>query len=135
MVRLLISIGIFLGSAALGILAAAWLLDDFKVEVRGFLLVVIIYAVVQSIMTPFIAKLAAKNASALLGGTALVATFIGLFVASLFGSALDISGVATWIAGTVIVWLVTAIAGMLIPFILVKAGVQAVRNSNAATGN
>ena len=55
-------------------------------------------------------------------------TFVALLIASTIGDALSISGVATWIAATVLVWLVTALATLLIPLLLVKMGIEAARD-------
>ena len=38
-------------------------------------------------------------------------------------------GVGTWIAATVVVWLVTALATLLLPWILVILGVEAAREN------
>ncbi len=126
MVRILVRVLVFLVSAAVGILVAAAVLDDVRISASGFLFVVIIYTVIQSVISPFIAKMAALHASAFLGGTGLAATFVALLLAKLFGDALTIDGgVTTWIAATVIVWLVTAVATLCVPLLLVKAGVRA----------
>lgn len=125
MIRLAISAVLFLASAAIGLLAADRVVDGVDVGATGFVVTVIVYAVVQSVMTPFVTKVAATRAPVLLGGTSLVSTLIALVVATLIGDALDVSGgVGTWIAATVIVWVVTAIASLLLPWALVKAGVE-----------
>ncbi|MGA8045080.1 MAG: hypothetical protein WCA30_02335 [Dermatophilaceae bacterium] len=133
MLRLIIRTLVFLAAAALGIIAAAILVDGVEVTASGFFIVVALYAVVQSVISPFIARVAAKNASALLGGVGIIAALIALIAASLVGDSLTISGgIGTWIAATVVVWLVTALATLLLPWILVKAGVQAARENRAA---
>lgn len=133
MIRLLIRTAVFLGSAAIGLMLASLLVEGMTVTASGFIAVVVIYAVAQSVLTPFILKVAARNASAFVGGVGLVSTFVALLLASLFGSALDINGVGSWISATVLVWLITATASFLLPFILLKAGVQHVReNRNRA---
>ncbi len=128
MIRFLIQTAVFLASAAIGLLAASMLVDGVKVELFGFISAVVIYAVIQAVISPFLMKVAAKNASAFLGGTGLVASFIALLVASKVSNGLTISGgVGTWIATTLIVWLITAIATITLPFVLVKSGVEAAR--------
>ncbi len=83
---------------------------------------------IQSVISPFLARFAAKNATAFLGGVGLVATFVALVAATALGDSLTITGgVETWIAATVIVWLVTALATLLLPLALVKAGVESAR--------
>lgn len=122
MIRLLIRTAVFLASAAIGLLVAAWLIDGVDVNLSGFLLVVVVFAAIQSIISPFLAKVAAKNARALLGGVGLIATFIALLVAKWVGNSLTIDGgVGTWLATTVVVWLVTALATLLLPIALVKS--------------
>jgi hypothetical protein len=125
---MLIRAAVFFASAALGILVASWVLDDVRIQVSGFLAVVVIYSVIQLVISPFVMKMAARHATAFLGGSGLVATFLALLVAVAWGDALSISGVGTWIAATVVVWLTTALATLALPFLLVKAGVQAAAN-------
>jgi Mycobacterial 4 TMS phage holin, superfamily IV len=131
MMRMLIRTLVFLGSAAIGLLVAAAVLDDVSVTASGFILVVVLYAVIQSVIAPFLMRVAAKSATAFLGGVGLVATFVALLAASWFGDSLTITGGAvTWISATVIVWLATAIATLLLPMIIVKTGVQRARENN-----
>jgi hypothetical protein len=126
-IRLLIRLVVFLVSAAVGLLVADAVLDDMTVEATGFVTVIVVFAVAQAILGPFIAMVVARNASAFLGGIGLVTTFIALLLAKTIGDALTIEGVGTWIAATVLVWLATAIATLLIPLILVKLGLEAAR--------
>ena len=131
MIRLLIRMAIFLVSAALGLLVAAWLVDGVEVTAGGFIVAVVLFAVIQSILAPFMAKVTAKNASALLGGVGLLSTFVALWLTTLIGDSLTIDGgVSTWLIATLIVWLATALATLLLPIILVKAGVEAARAKN-----
>src|SRR6188472_2822723 len=128
MIRFLVRTAIFLVSAAIGLLVTAQFVDGVEVTAGGFLLAVVLFAVIQSILSPFIAKVTAKNASALLGGVGLLSTFVALWLTTLVGDSLTIDGgVGTWLTATVIVWLATALATLLIPFVLVKAGVEAAR--------
>jgi hypothetical protein len=129
MIRFLVRAAIFLVSAAVGLLVTAWLVDGFDVSAGGFVTAVVLFAVIQSVLAPFIAKVTAQNASALLGGVGLLSTFVALWLTALLGDSLTIDGGATtWIAATVIVWLATALATLLLPLILVKAGIEAARN-------
>lgn len=136
MIRIVIRALVYLVSAAIGILVAQAFLDDMHVHVGGFLISVVVFAVAQLILGPFIAKFVARNASAFLGGVGLVSTFVALLIASFFGNdGIEINGAATWIAATVIVWVVTAAATLLVPWLLVKAGVQQAREEKSASGN
>lgn len=69
MVPLLVRGLIFLGAVALGLLAAGWLLaDGFRLSVSGLVLALVVFALVQTVLAPFIAKMAARFAPAFLGG-------------------------------------------------------------------
>ncbi|MBW0255292.1 phage holin family protein [Cellulomonas sp. PS-H5] len=121
MIIFLIRLLIFLGSAALGLWVASLLLDGFHLTASGFLAAVLVFTVAQAVLSPFIAKMADRYASAFLGGVGLVSTFVALLVASTFTGGLTIDGgAATWIAAVVIVWLVTALATWLLPFLLLR---------------
>ncbi|MFC8923484.1 hypothetical protein [Cellulosimicrobium sp. NPDC057127] len=121
MVRLLIRLAILLVSAALGLLAASALVDGVEVTATGFVVVVGVFTVAQAVLSPFIAKTAARYAPAFLGGIGLVSTFVALLVASLVGDSLRITGGAVpWILATLVVWLVTALATFLLPMFFLK---------------
>ncbi|MGI5950895.1 MAG: hypothetical protein ACOX61_03500 [Brooklawnia sp.] len=120
MIRFLIHAGIFVGTAALGLLAAALIVPNVHLSVSGFLLAVGVFALAQSILAPFIFNVARRYASALLGGIGLVSTFVALLIASFFPGGLSISGVSTWVVATLVVWLVTALGGWLLPLFLLK---------------
>ena len=121
MVRFLIRVAILLGSAALGLLVASWVVDGVEFTPTGFVVVVVVFTVAQAVLSPFIAKTAARYAPAFLGGIGLVSTFVALLIASFVGDALTITGGAvTWILATLVVWLVTALATFLLPMVFLK---------------
>ncbi|MGB3482264.1 MAG: phage holin family protein [Mycobacterium sp.] len=120
MIKLLLRLAVFLGSAALGLLAAAWLVPGVSVSVWGFVAAVVIFAVAQAVLAPVFGKLATRYASALLSGIGLVSTLAALILASLLTSGLVIRGIGSWIAATVVVWLVTALATLLLPKLVLK---------------
>lgn len=128
MIRFLLRTAIFLVSAAVGLLVTAALVDGVDVTPGGFVFAVVLFAAIQSILAPFIAKVTARNAAALLGGVGLLSSFVALWLTTLIGDSLTIDGgVGTWLTATVIVWLATALATLLLPIILVKAGIEAAR--------
>jgi len=127
MIRFLIRMAIFLVSAAIGLLVAVAVLDGMSIDATSFITVVVIFAVLQSILAPFFAKVTARNAPALLGATGLISTFVALLVAALVSDGLTIEGVDTWVLATLIVWITTMIATVLLPIILVKMGVENAR--------
>lgn len=120
MTRFLLRLGVFLGSAALGLLVAAWLVRGVSLSVLGFITAVVIFAVAQAVLAPLFTKLADRYASALLGGIGLITTFAALLVATRFSNGLAIRGVGSWIAATVVVWLITALATVLLPKVILK---------------
>ncbi|MGV0780366.1 phage holin family protein [Mycolicibacterium sp. XJ775] len=120
MVRFLLRIAIFLGSSALGLLVAAWLIPGVSVSAWGFVAAVVIFAVAQGVLSPFFLKMASRYASAFLGGIGLVSTLVALVLASVFTHGLSISGIGSWIAATVVVWLVTAVATVVLPAVFLK---------------
>ncbi|MCV7433159.1 phage holin family protein [Mycolicibacterium bacteremicum] len=120
MTRLLLNTAVFLGSSAIGLLVASWLVSGVTLRPLGFLTAVVIFTVAQAILSPFFLKMASRYATAFLGGIGLVSTFAALFLASLFSSGLSIRGVGSWIAATVVVWLVTAVATVVLPMLVFK---------------
>ena len=120
MTRLLLRALVFLGSAALGLLAAHLLLEDFVLSVTGFVAAVLIFAVAQTLLTPLTESMARKHAPALLGGVGVISTFVAPLIATLLAGGLSITGAATWVLATLIVWFVTAVAAWLLPKVLLK---------------
>lgn len=120
MIRFLLRIAVFLGSSAIGLLVASLLVPGVTLRPLGFLTAVVVFTVAQAILSPFFLKMASRYASAFLGGIGLVSTLAALVLASLFSSGISIRGIGSWIAATVIVWLVTAIATLVLPVLVLK---------------
>ena len=132
MIRFLLRVAIFLGSSALGLLAAAWLVPGVTIRPLGFLAAVVIFTVAQAILSPFFLKMASRYASAFLGGIGLVSTLAALILASLFASGISIRGIGSWIAATIVVWLVTAIATVVLPALFLKNRVASAKAAKPA---
>lgn len=111
---------VFLGSAAIGLLAAWWLVPGVSLRFSGFLLAVVIFAAAQALLSPLILKIADKYASALIGGIGLLSTLAALILASVLTDGLTIHGLGSWVAATVVVWLATALATMLLPLLVLR---------------
>ncbi|TPG37167.1 phage holin family protein [Mycolicibacterium hodleri] len=120
MIRFLLRTVVFLGSSAIGLLAAAWLVPGVTVRPLGFVIAVVIFTVAQAILAPFFLKMASRYATAFLGGIGLVSTLAALILASVLTHGLSISGIGSWVAATVVVWLVTALATLLLPMLILK---------------
>ncbi|HEY7858586.1 MAG TPA: hypothetical protein VIC82_08810 [Candidatus Nanopelagicales bacterium] len=123
MLRFLIRTVVFLASSAVGLLVADLVLADFTIDARSFVLDVVVFAVLQSVLSPFIFKVAASSAPAILGGVGLVSTFVALLITELVSSGFTITGAQTWLFATLIVWIVTMLATLLLPLLLVKRAV------------
>jgi putative membrane protein len=128
MIRLLISLGIQLLANALGLLVAAALLDDMTVSGTAFVIAVVIFTVVYMLAQPFLTQLAMTKASALRGGVALIATLVGLIITAAVSDGLSIDGAETWLAATVIVWIVSLIGVLVLPLVLIKKKVEQERS-------
>ena len=102
-----------LGGTAIGLILAILILpqDQFTFDtpdgsnVVGFLVSLVIYAILSGLFTWIVLKFLVRNAGSIIALTGLIATFLALLVTDLlpWGS-LNISGWG-WIWGTLIVWL------------------------------
>jgi hypothetical protein len=111
---------VLLGSWAVGLLVAASVVPRVSVSVSGFIVAVVLFSLAQAILSLLILKLPHGYASLLLGGTGLVLTFVALSLASAFTHGLTIRGTASWIAATIVVWLVTTVGAISLPETLVR---------------
>lgn len=123
-VRLLISALLHLGANAVGLLIAAVVLDGVEISAVSFVVAVLIFSGVEVLVQPLLVQMALKNARALAGGTALVATLIGLVVTDLLSDGLSIAGAGTFLAATVIVWAGGVIAAFLLPVVFLKRAAE-----------
>jgi uncharacterized membrane protein YvlD (DUF360 family) len=129
MIRFLIRTAVYFASALIGIIAADVILPGFSVTgFTSYLVVAIIFALIQAVLSPLLGQMAERNASAFMGGIGLISTFVALVLTNLLLNSLSIDGASTWIAAAVIVWLFGAIAAFLLPFLVVKKAVNERRN-------
>lgn len=128
MLTFLIRAAIFLVSAALGLIAADLILEGFHIDWSdwwGFVLAVVIFAVIQSVLAPWVFKLTHRHAPALLGGIGIISTFVAILIVVVIPDAgIGISQPIAWILAPVIVWLVTALATWLLPPLFIKKKVD-----------
>jgi uncharacterized membrane protein YvlD (DUF360 family) len=120
MKTMLLRVAVFLGSSAVGLLIAAWLIEGVSVRALGFVVAVVVFSIAQAILSPFIAKLANRYASAFLGGIGLISTLLALILASVLTNGLTIRGIGAWIGATVVVWLVSALATVVLPKLFLR---------------
>ena len=117
MIRLVVRSLLALAGNAIGLIVAALILDGMEIDATSFIMAVLIFTVVMVLFQPFIVVQLRRLGSAALGGVALIATLVALIVTDLISDGLNISGVGTWIAATVIVWVVSLVAVFLLPFL------------------
>ncbi|HYO85258.1 MAG TPA: hypothetical protein VES01_02185 [Dermatophilaceae bacterium] len=120
MIRLLIRFVIFLVAAGVGLLVAVIALPGLSVTVTSFIIDVAIFAVIRSVISPFILKSAARYARALVGATGLFSTAAALALTTWISSGLTITGIPTWLLATLIIWLVSMLIAFLLPFLILK---------------
>ncbi|WP_170345539.1 hypothetical protein [Ruegeria atlantica] len=109
-----------LAGNAIGLLLASLILSGFAIKPISFIVVVIVFTVVQVVAEPLILKLGEKKAPALKGGIALIVTFVGLFVTDLIAAGLTVGGVSNLLAATLLVWLGALIASVVLPIYVFK---------------
>jgi uncharacterized membrane protein YvlD (DUF360 family) len=115
MPKLFAQMSLSLLANALALLAASILLTGFTIKGLAFVVAVCIFTASTVILEPLITKIARQNAPYLLGGIALVTTFVGLLVTTLVTDGLSITGIATWVIATLIIWLATIVASLVLP--------------------
>jgi uncharacterized membrane protein YvlD (DUF360 family) len=113
--QILLRAVVLLGSWAIGLLVAAWVVPGVSLSLSGFIVAVVVFSVVQAILSLLILKLPHGYASLLLGGTGLALTIVALSLASVLTHGLSIRGIASWVAATVVVWLVTTVGAISLP--------------------
>jgi uncharacterized membrane protein YvlD (DUF360 family) len=117
---MLINVGLALLGNALGLIVAAWLLDDMALGASGFIIAVALFTLVEVIVQPLIVKISLSSAAALAGSSALIATLVGLIVTNIVSDSMSIKGFVTWLLATVIVWGVSMLGAFLLPLIFLR---------------
>lgn len=120
MTQTLLRAVVLLAPWAIGLVVAAWVVPGVSVSASGFIVAVLLFSVAQATLSLFILRLPRAYASLLLGGVGLLLTLIALSLASAFTHGLSIHGVASWIAATIVVWLVTTVGAIALPEALVR---------------
>ncbi len=120
MVRLVALTVMELVASAIGLIVAAWMLPGVMLNFSGFLVAVAVFTAAKVILGPLIFKVSFRHARALTGGIALVTTFVGLMVTTWLTSGLTIVGVSNWLFATLVVWLFSVIATLVLPLVIFK---------------
>ena len=113
---------VLLASWAVGLAVAAWVVPGVYLSATGFLAAATVFAVTQAILSSSFSTLPRWYLPLLLGGTGLAMTIVALVLASTLTRGLTIDGMASWLAITVVVWLVTTIGAITLPELLTDDG-------------
>ena len=127
MIRLLARLVLNLIANAVGLFVATLVLDGFNIDALSLITVTVIFSLVTVVAGPLLLKISLQNVPALTGGIALVTTFAGLLITDVVSDGVSISGVSTWVLATLIVWLCSLMAGIILPLILFKKTLQKVK--------
>jgi uncharacterized membrane protein YvlD (DUF360 family) len=119
-IRLIVRTLVAVAANAVGLIVASLVLDGFDIDVTSFIVAVIIFTIVFAILTPFLAVQLRRLGNGAMGATALIATLVSLIITDLISDGFTISGVGTWIAAAVIVWLAALVAAFVLPFLGLK---------------
>src|ERR1700687_6326467 len=103
--QILLRAVVLLGSWSIGLLVAAGVGPGVSLCLSALIVAVVVFSVAQAILSLLILKLPHGYASLLLGGTGLALTIVALSLASVLTHGLTIRGIASWVAATVVVWL------------------------------
>jgi uncharacterized membrane protein YvlD (DUF360 family) len=121
MIRFLIRLVVWFAAAFIGIVAADLILSGFSVSGwTSYVVVAAIFAVIQALISPLMNQYTERNAKMFMGGVGIFSTLLALIITNLIAGALSISGIGTWVAAAIIVWLFGAVAAWILPFFLVK---------------
>lgn len=94
---------------------AAWIVPRVSLSASGFVVALVLFSVAQALLSFLILKLPHEYASLLLGGSGLALTLLALVLAAELTDGVNIGGFASWVATTVLVWLVTTIGAISLP--------------------
>lgn len=120
MVRLIFRTIIALAANAVGLIVAAAVLDDMRLDAVGFVVAVVIFTVVFALLQPFLLVQLRRSAPAAIGGIGLIATLVSLIITDLVSDGFTIDGVVTWLLAAVIVWASSVLATFILPFLGLK---------------
>ncbi len=101
-----------------GLLVAARVTPNVSVSLSGVVVAVAVFSVAQAALSLLIVKLPRAYASLLLGTVGLALTLVALVVSAVSTHGITIGGTESWVATTVLVWLITTIGAISLPDVL-----------------
>ena len=120
MMRLLLSTLATIIANAVGLLLAAMLLTGFTIDAVSFIVVLLVFTGVLILTGPLMTKVAVTSVPQLRGSVALVTVFLGLKVTEWLMPGFDMGGLSNWLAATLLVWLGSLVAEILLPIYVFK---------------
>jgi len=125
MMRLLVSTAAVIAANAAGLLLAALLLPGFRIDAISFVVVLLVFTGVMILTGPLVTKIAITKVPQIRGSIALVTAFIGLKVTEWLMPGFTIGDssnwLSNWLAATLLVWLGSLIAEILLPLYVFKS--------------
>lgn len=121
MVELALSIASTIIANAAGVLLAAALLTGFKIDAMSFVVVLLVFTGVMILTGPLVTKVAVTSMPQIRGSISLVSAFLGLKVTEWLMAGFDIGGLSNWLAATLLVWLGSLLAEILLPIYVFKS--------------
>jgi cytochrome c biogenesis factor len=116
-IRFLVRTAVMLVANALGLIVAALILGDVKINVTGFIEALVIFTVALALLTPVLeTRFDGAGDRIRSAGAALVATLAALVITDLISNGFTVHGIGAWFAATFIVWVATVVAWFLAPF-------------------
>lgn len=104
-----------LAAWTIGLIVAGWVVPGVSVSASGVIFAVAFFSLAQTTLSVWILKLPQEWVALALGGTGFVLTVAAMSLAAAFSHGVSISGLASWVAATIVVWLMTTICAILLP--------------------
>ncbi|WP_343599815.1 hypothetical protein [Mycobacterium sp.] len=118
--RILLRDSVLMVSWAIGLLVAAQVVPHMTVSRSAFITGVLLFSVPQVLLSTVILRLPHGWVSLLRGGAGLVLTIVSLTLTAAWTHGLCIRGGTSWVAATVVVWLVTTLGAISLPDVLAR---------------
>lgn len=133
MIRLLLQTAATVIANAVGLLLAAAMLNGFSIDAVSFIVVLLVFSGVMILTGPLMTKIAITSVPQIRGAVALVTVFVGLKVTEWLMQGFVIGDatnwLSNWLAATLLVWLGSLIAEILLPIYVFKQ----LRNNGAGS--
>jgi small-conductance mechanosensitive channel len=112
--RWVIRIAASLIGIAAGLVLSVALLSDFSGSTTAIITATLLFWIIHIIVNFFAVKVLIRQPSVAMAGLlALASTIIALIIVNLVVSDISISGVATYVLATLIIWITTAVADVI----------------------